>query len=217
MITNYPLHWPAGWKRTEAFFREDARFGLRKRSTTSSYARLEELSIAEGVQRVLKELQAMGIKRDDLVISSNVPTRMDGFPRSDARNPEDPGVSVWWETKSGGKKVMAIDRYRRAADNLAAVAATLDALRAIERHGGGTILDRAFAGFTPLPAPGDSSADHWQAVLELGPAATLEEANAAYRRLRGVTHPDRPGGSDAAFNRIQKAWEAARDALGGHS
>ena len=38
---------------------------------------------------------------------------------------------------------MAIDAYTRTADNLAAVAATLEAMRAIERHGGAQILERA--------------------------------------------------------------------------
>jgi hypothetical protein len=43
----------------------------------------------------------------------------------------------------------------RAADNLAAIAATLEAMRAIDRHGGATILNRAFTGFTALPPPAD--------------------------------------------------------------
>ncbi|KVD37855.1 hypothetical protein WJ41_22830 [Burkholderia ubonensis] len=62
------------------------------------------------------------------------------------------GVAVYWETRAGARRVMAIDQYTRVADNLAAVAATLDAMRAIERHGGARILERAFTGFAALAA-----------------------------------------------------------------
>ena len=82
LIAAYPLAWPAGWPRTSA--RSDARF--------SKYGK--SLSVYDGVTRVLKELESLGIKRDDMVISTNVETRMDGFPRSDRGNPADPGVAV---------------------------------------------------------------------------------------------------------------------------
>jgi len=48
---------------------------------------------------------------------------------------------------------MAIDRYSTVEGNLAAIAATLDAMRAIERHGATVILERTFADFMALPAP----------------------------------------------------------------
>jgi hypothetical protein len=78
--------------------------------------------------------------------------RNDGLPLSKQREPEDPGVAVYWKT-DGKSLVIAADCYTKIADNLAAVAATLDAMRAIERHGGAAILERAFTGFTALPAP----------------------------------------------------------------
>ena len=106
---------------------------------------------------------------------------------------------------------MAIDQYDRVADNLAAIAATLEAMRAIERHGGAQILERAFTGFTALPAP-----DHqrpWREVLGI-PALPENEAQAreviegAYRRLRSRYHPDK-GGDAAAFSAVQAAYEQA--------
>ena len=122
----------------------------------------------QGVERVLDELGRLSIWRDDSVISTNITTRLDGLPRSDQKAPEDPGVAVYWETKNGDRRVMAIDQYRRVADNLAAIAATLEALRAIERHGGAQILDRAFTGFTSLPSP--AAARTWREVIGV-PAA----------------------------------------------
>ena len=80
---------------------------------------------------VLAELARLGIGEQDTVISTNVPTRLDGLPRSGAREPFDPGVAVYWQERSGARRVMAIDRYTTVADNLAAVAATLEAMRAI--------------------------------------------------------------------------------------
>jgi len=105
---------------------------------------------------------------------------------------------------------MAIDRYDRVADNLAAVAATLDAMRAIERHGGATILERAFSGFTALAAPAGL---HWSEILGVPKNARRLEIDAAWKRLRSQLHPDR-GGDAAAFDEAAKAYEAASKAVG---
>ncbi|WP_241235883.1 J domain-containing protein [Xanthomonas sp. BRIP62411] len=160
------------------------------------------LSVAEGVDRVRRELRRMGIDDADLVISTNLELRLDGLPRSNQREPADPGVAVYWLDRfdrTQPPKCMAIDRYDRVADNLAAVAATLDAMRAIERHGGAAILERAFAGFTALPAP---AAPSWREVLD--PA----DPEGSYRRLRSQHHPDRAGGDETEFRRVQRAWYA---------
>ena len=140
-IEAYPLTWPQGWPRKKSRQRRRAKFSTSGRV----------LSVMDGIQRVLLELERLGVKRDDLVISTDIPTRLDGLPRSD-RSVADPGVAVYWR-KGKDTRCMAVDRYDRVADNLAAIAATLEAMRAIERHGGAEILDRAFTGFVALPAP----------------------------------------------------------------
>lgn len=124
----------------------------------SRYVGKKRLSVMDGLERVLGELGRMGIGRDDVVISTNVPTRLDGLPRRD-RVPSDPGAAVYWR-KGKQTRCMAIDRCDRVEDNLAAIAATLEAMRAIERHGGAEILDRAFTGFVALP-----SLEQWFQVL----------------------------------------------------
>src|SRR6185437_2928884 len=109
-------------------------------------------------------------------------------PRSD-RTPSDPGVAVYWR-EGKNTRCMAIDRYSRVPDNLAAIAATLDAMRAIERHGGAEILDRAFTGFVALPAP-----EQWFTILGVSANATAEEIKLAHRRLIAA-HPEfRTGGA----------------------
>lgn len=207
-ITAYPLCWPRGWRRTDPSARKAAKFGKTERGSRS-YPTKRDLSIYDGVQRVFDELSRHGVHRNDVIISTNVETRMDGTPRSDRRAPDDPGVAVYWN--DGGTRCMAIDQYLSVADNLAAIAATLDAMRSIERHGGAEIGRRSFDGFKALPQP---AADDWRDVLGL-PAGSRDRAaaEAAYKRLRGQTHPDKQGGSDTAFNRVQKAWEQAQGEL----
>lgn len=207
-IQAYPLQWPAGWRRTSSGDRVKAQFskrvpqyrdvlenGFAKR--VHSYDRKTELTVAEGLSRVLEELARMGMDRSDVVISTNVEVRLDGLPYSNRRSPSDPGVAVYWGwRRAGGREArcMAVDRYDRVADNLAAIAATLEAMRAIERHGGATILDRAFQGFTALPAP----ESWWQTLGLTGPNASREEIEHAHSRLIMKHHPDRGGDTEKA-------------------
>lgn len=225
MISAYPLVWPEGWKRQLAARRVRAKFGkgVRQYSSSpggSSWTVKTDLSVTDGTQRILEELQRMGVERQDVVISTNVRLRLDGLPRSGEREPEDPGVAVYWtDTPMGNEpRCMAIDLYDRVADNLAAVAATLDAMRAIERHGGAQILDRAFKGFTALPAPGQTSRG-WREVLNVDglQVASMHDVDFAYKLLRSRNHPDKcPGDPEAAarFDEIQKAYEQAKAELG---
>ena len=210
MTTAYPLQWPEGWPRTKDYARKQSPFSTRSRSTTREMPK--SLTVMEGVERVLAELGRFGIGRDDIVISTNIATRLDGLPRSDQRAPDDPGVAVYWETKKGQRKVMAIDQYLKVADNLAAVAATLDAMRAIERHGGAQILDRAFTGFTALPPPGATR--HWREVIGVGPdVRDLAKVRAEFRRRAAQHHPDREGGSHDKMAELNAALAAAEKEL----
>jgi hypothetical protein len=93
--------------------------------------------------------------------------------------------------------------YDRAADNLAAIAASLEAMRAIERHGGAQILSRVFTGFDALPAPKSC----WE-ILHILPTNDRETIERAYRVRAMKTHPD-AGGTAAAFAELTEAKERA--------
>jgi hypothetical protein len=209
-ISRYPLQWPTGWKRTA--YRQGARFGKARDYQNRGKV---ELSVYDGVTRVLRELERMGVRDADVVISTNVETRLDGLPRSDRAAPADPGVAVYWRA-SGKNQVMAIDLYDRVADNLAAVAATLDAMRAIERHGGAAVLERAFTGFTALPAPIVAGMKRdWQVVLGLQDLLqpNAGDVRAAYRRLASDLHPDRAGGDAEKMAELNAARDEALQEL----
>jgi hypothetical protein len=214
MIAAYPLTWPEGWPRTKPGMEKYGKFGTRKMRSGSTYARTEDLTLTEATTRVLLELERMGIGRQDIVISTNVRLRLDGLPRSGEREPEDGGAAVYWETRKGDRRVMAIDQYTKVADNLAAIAATLDAMRAIERHGGAQILDRAFTGFTALPAPDGKRT--WRDVFELQPGEHVNEAHlrGLYRLLASKRHPDKEGGTHNAMVELNAALAEAEKEIG---
>lgn len=210
-ITAYPLSWPVGWKRTSPGLRSRAKFGKEVRQYSSdgqtSWKKKREITINDGINRILAELRAMGIQSWNVIISTDLRLRNDGLPHSSqATSHIDQGVAVYW--KDGNRKrCMAIDRYDRIADNLGAIAATIEAMRAIERHGGAEILDRAFTGFVALPAPEQAFQ-----VLGVSANASREQIEHAYKRLAMQHHPDK-GGSTDQMSRINTARDSMLGAL----
>jgi hypothetical protein len=208
MTQAYPLQWPQGWPRmTAAGLTKRAKFGKGERQYSQHggyWTNRKSLTIQDGTDRIVAELKTMHVSGGQYVISTNLELKNDGFPRSTQRMPDDPGVAVYW-TRKGKQQVMAIDIYDRVQDNMAAIAASLNALRAIERHGGAQILDRAFAGFTALAAP--DVFDPW-AVLGLKPGSCRGDIEAAFRSQARKHHPD-AGGSTEAFQRIERARREA--------
>jgi hypothetical protein len=208
--TAFPLSWPDGWKRTQSSSRTRAQFNKSERIEAqgpAAYTAKQPLSVADAVRRLLAELRRMGVPDWNIIISTNVPLRLDGLPRSD-KEPADPGAAVYWKkSDKQAMRCMAIDRYTRVADNLAAISATLEAMRAIERHGGGAILERAFLGFAALP---ERATQHWRETLGVTLAqVTMQHIEERFRVLAQVHHPDK-GGDRNKFEEIVQARDAAR-------
>ncbi|MDE2103259.1 MAG: J domain-containing protein [Patescibacteria group bacterium] len=212
-MQSFPLSWPEGWRRTPPDKRKFPRFSTKEQRYSrdgGSWQTRANLSVAQAASRVMAELSHLCVP-DDVVISTNIRPRLDGLPRSNEREPDDPGAAIYWQSPQGGR-VMAIDAYTTVAGNLAAIAATLEAMRAIERHGGAAILERAFTGFAALPAPGAPKT--WREVLGIAPdCRDLEYVRGSYRLLAQCAHPDR-GGSHERMAEINAAWAAAQEALG---
>lgn len=212
-VTRYPLSWPTGWKRY-GYPRPRARFSGSGRQYSGEGANrtsrrvIQPLSPAQAINRLRLELDRLGAR--DVVLSTNLQVRLDGWPRSDQREPQDPGAAVYF-TLQKKDRCLACDRWDRVADNIAAIAAHVEALRGIDRWGVGTI-EQAFTGYTALPAP--ATASEWWRVLNLAPTATLEQVDEAFRRLAFDAHPDR-GGNHETMARLTAARDAARQALQG--
>ena len=214
-VTAFPLCWPVGWKRATS--RKRADFGKDATSTYAGYdgktytrTNRKALTVSDAVGRVLDSLKRMGVPDYNVIISTNVKTRLDGLPYSNQSEPRDPGAAVYWK-RNKQDKCMAVDRYDRVADNLAAVAATLEAMRAIDRHGGAEILERAFLGFQALPPP-LAGGRPWHEVLGVDAGCSLVAAEASYRIRAMEAHPDK-GGDPGVMAELNEAIRQARNDL----
>lgn len=196
MTTAYPLQWPVGRKRTDPFRRAGATF-----TTTFAVAR----------DNLVAEVRRLGGR--NLVISSNVPLRQDGLPYANYKKIEDEGVAVYF-TLDGQQMSFACDRWNRVEHNMHAIVKTIDALRGIARWGTGDMMKAAFTGFEALPAPNTKRS--WREMLGVHPQERdLVIVRDAFRRLRSIHHPDRPGGSHDEMAEINAAMAAAELELGG--
>lgn len=206
MTTAYPLAWPQGKPRRTHGARKVGKFSTAKNCPGQTWRSYESVSIAEATRRLQAELDRIGAGQ--AVLSSNLELRLDGSPRSGQAEPIDPGVAVYFQL-AGKPHCLPCDTYTRAADNIAAVAAHIEATRAIERHGVASIAEM-FTGFQALPAPGSTP---WWRVLQVPETAPLSEAEAAFRKLAAERHPDL-GGSDAMMADLNRARDEARKARG---
>lgn len=199
MTQAYPLAWPDGWPRTRI---EDRQRPYRFGSSNSSSGRYQRNlpTFAKSRDRLYTELERLGACA--VILSTNHPaTDKYGIVIESRKRVEDDAVAVYF-TLHGKPLVMACDRYDDAAGNMTSLALAIEAMRQLERHGGGTMMERAFAGFTALPAPRTP-----HEVLGIAPGASADEIRGAYKRAAMLTHPDH-GGSTAAFQEVQQAYEA---------
>jgi hypothetical protein len=193
----YPLEWPIGKPRT--LVRKSSAF----RALTFGRARDD----------VFSELRRFNAA--DVVLSTNVPLRHDGIPYSNWRQPEDPGVAVYFSLRAAGEPLgtsrryyaIACDHYRKIEENLRAIAATIEAMRTIHRHGATQLLEQAMSGFAAIPPSADPSS--WWAVLGFNSRPPLDAAEQRYRELVKRHHPD-VGGSAPRMAEINMAIEVAR-------
>lgn len=224
IVDAYPLCWPDGWARTPAHIRQPGnQFVVRysaheigRTYTTSrpiTFNRARHLLVAE-----LDRLKATGF-----VMSSNMRVRQDGgVNASDAeRRLDDPGIAIYFSLK-GKPMVMASDRFSTTAANVRSLGLAVEALRQLERHGGGVMMERAFAGFTALPAPeGSTPKRPWWEVLRY-PADPAEreflstaEITARFHTMAKKYHTDVEGGDGAMMRELNQARDDALADLAG--
>lgn len=215
-IPRFPLEWPLGWPRRQGSARQTAAFSMSREDWVGEGAqrravkRVTAVNMATATERLERQLELLGAR--GATLSTNVTLSLRGIPRGD-ENPSDPGAAVYFSFK-GRATVLACDKFTRVADNIAALANHIDALRRIERYGVGTI-EQALAGYKALPA--DSAAD-WKVALfgtAVPPVVTVDVVDRAYKALAKDYHPDRTHDDGAKMAWLNRAREYALDTLGG--
>lgn len=183
-IPAFPLCWPDRFPRTPAMSRQCSAF-----KTTLPNA-------IKNVQASLRKFAADSRRAmKDIVISTNAALGMD--------NPADSGVAVWF-TWDGLQVCIAVDRYRKLAENLQAIHHVIEARRVELRHGGLEITRATFQGFLALPAPAPIE---WWKVLEVSRDATADEIRQRFRAKAMDAHPDK-GGTASAMAELTRARDA---------
>jgi hypothetical protein len=153
--------------------------------------------------QLVRELQLLPAQ--NVVISTNIALRQDGLPYSVQKRIDDPGVAVYFTFKKK-PMVMACDRYETVAGNLRSLGLAVDAMRQLDRHGGGTMMERAFQGFAAIAPPAWKKP--WREVFGVKPD-WRGDLTALYREKAKLRHPD-SGGSDVLMAELNVAYEEAK-------
>lgn len=217
----FPLQWPEGHQRTNPADRARSRFGHRGSG---------QVSLVEARSQLLYELNRLGAA--NVVMTSDLPVRNDGLPYASGRA-DDPGVAVWFvlADRRGNSRttVFACDRWRTHAENMMAIAKSVEAMRGLDRWGMADVVERTMGGFTALPSgePAAPAKKPWRDVLFAGdilfhdgdlPAGLsrgdlLVLAKHRHRTLIKQHHPDQGGSTEMAAE-INAALADAEQELG---
>ncbi len=145
----FPLQWPQGWPRTPSG-KQERGWQFKQSRTDGGYGKAL-VTFAKARDLLYEELKRLGAT--NVVVSSNHKPDRYGIPTESKRNVGDEGIAIYFGLK-GKPMAMACDRFDNAAANMRSLGLAIDAMRQLERHGGGTMMERAFTGFAALTAPG---------------------------------------------------------------
>lgn len=194
---SYPLRWPSerprSQERKQALFRD----GGRALTLTRARGRLQS-------QIGMMTTVGHSYRFTETILSTNIRFTASGARDQNVsrRDPDDPGVAFYFKLDRH-PHVLACDRWFTVADNIAAIAAHIAALRGQERWGVAD-LRQAFAGHVAPPLP-----DPWWVILGITRDAPKDAVTAAYRKMAKTAHPD-AGGNRAAWDKLNAAYHAAR-------
>lgn len=196
MTEAYPLAWPPGWPRHKGSRDSDSRF----KGPTYRWDR-----VYRGLQ---DELRRIGASAISIVVSTNQPVRNDGLPYAQQRSISDPGVAVYfWRKKKA--MVMAQDRFDTIMGNMRSLTISIEGLRQMERHGGATMMERAFDGFLAIAPPEDC----WK-ILGLSHIPHINISDATIQNaFRNKAREGHGNGGD--MDRLVKARDEALEQIGG--
>jgi hypothetical protein len=137
-----------------------------------------------------------------------MPIRKDGGVYSNAKEPDDSGVAVYFMYKDQ-QRVFACDKWSTVKENLHAIAKNIDAIRGMSRWGVSEMLDRIFTGFIGIPEKTGQGIWSWWEVLGVSQDSTPEEIKKAYREKMKEVHPDRNNGESEKAIHVNNAYQTA--------
>lgn len=194
---DHPLDWPAGRAITPNHQTSEAKWRTGGR----------RLNFGQAMTRLRTQVGAMtkpgrAWRTTGMMLSTNYELIKDrSRPRAQQGIPYHAGAAFRFDM-DGEHYHFACDQWDRVSDNIAAIAAHIEALRGQERWGVSD-MKAAFAGnLAALPAP-----EQWWQVLGVQSDADSAAINAAYRKLAKQAHAD-AGGSDQAMSRLNTARDA---------
>lgn len=168
------------------------------------YSRFGNHSLSQALTEVEAELTRFGVESAVITGDWSLSTR--DYPLSDKRTPSP--VAVHYR-RNGDDFCIAICEYNTVQDNVWAVAKVIDAMRAIERHGGDAVARQAASGFIALPPPDKP----WWEVFGVGKDADPDVVEATYKIKAKKLHPDKPGGSAEAMSELNTAYDQFKEFL----
>lgn len=207
---SHPLQWPSGYPRTEIW----------AKSINTTFK--NGMTMQEALTFLYEELQQLGVKKATLFTDyENIEK-----PRSIRRIGSDNGATLQLEL-DGRQYRLACDRWAPIEQNIYALHLALRNLRSIVQWGVGNV-ENVFGGYCAsvqnmihgsgavngasthgAPTANAAALDEWRLALGLGPTATLDDAQAVYRR-RAKSLADKPD----ELMRLNLAMDAASKALG---
>lgn len=208
---SYPLNWPANTPR--------ARVRHHGRYTTDTGRYRREVTMAEAQTRLFNALdkfnnqgrgRVVDLSRCELRTMIQVRKDGKGFIKGDERRPPDVGVVVRFKIEKNPIP-LPIDCYTDIAQNIAASAAAVDALRTLWRVDAGIFLAAA-SGLAGLPPP--MAMANWRGILgypqDVTP--TYDEARKRYKKMASAAHSDK-GGNDNVMADLNRAIADAKTEL----
>jgi hypothetical protein len=189
-----PLRLPAGWIKTAPS----------QRSYDNQFSRT--MTISEALGYLQEELRQL-VPQDIVTIYSGY----NDLQSERGRKPvsKDTGVSILIR-HTDGQAMLACDKWALTEHNLYALSLAVRSLRSFEPWGIAStrsLLELfSLQKGTSIPVTTDAaSMPHWMLYLGLGPSATLEDANAIYRRRAKEVASD-----EHALIELNQAIEQAR-------
>jgi hypothetical protein len=158
-------------------------------------------SVADAAKRLNAQLDRIGAT--NVTVSTNIRPQLGRAIETPDHN--DPGVAVYFSLKRKSNPTpmqccLPCDRWARVADNIAAVAKHVEAMRGMERWGVGT-LEQAFTGYKAL-----TDGFNWRNFF--GDLHTPDAVRARHRELAKELHPD-AGGDTRRMSELNRARDEA--------